>query len=125
MRSTAHQENEPFAGVMSELTNTEELGKRGELLFAGQVVLALLVLVPPFDLGNLSRLVGVVAFVGGLAITSAGGKSLGKNMSPLSVPRQDKGTLIKEGMYKCAAPALHTANALHGTRVASHHIIHM
>lgn len=87
---------------MSELTKTEELGQRGELLFAGQALLILLVLVPPVNLELLYRLLGLAGIVSGLAIAAAGGRSLGKNLTPLPAPRKEEGSLIKDGMYKCA-----------------------
>jgi hypothetical protein len=52
--------------------------------------------------------------VGGLAIIVAGSKSLGKNLTPLPVPRQEQGSLVKEGMFKCVTAVLlsHFLNAL-------------
>ena len=106
--ATTHQTAD-HAGVMDELTNTEELGNRGELLFAGQVAQILLVFVSPVDLGILSRLLGLVGAAGGLAICAAGAKSLGKNLTPLPAPRTGGGSLVKNGMYKCATLAINTA----------------
>jgi protein-S-isoprenylcysteine O-methyltransferase Ste14 len=86
--------------LVSQLTETGQLGKRGEALFVGQVVLMLLVLLPPVDLHVVTQLLGVGAISGGLAITVAGSKALGKNLAPLPVARASGGSLITDGMYK-------------------------
>lgn len=99
-------EFEPEA-LFKELTDTEQLGKRGELWFAGQLLLALCVFVPPVDLGWATRLLGLGSIGLGLAILIAGSNGLGASLTPLPAPRKN-GKLVTDGMFAYMRHPLYT-----------------
>lgn len=93
--------------LAKELTQTDNLGSRGELYVALQFMFIALILVPPFDLTPVSQVAGGFAVLIGSAIIVAGSNALGKNLTPLPVPR-DSATLTTDGMYKWMRHPLYT-----------------
>lgn len=82
--------------VTKEVLDTSELGSRGEIWFAGQVLLAVAVLFPPGFLRPLLEGAGWLAVAAGLGLVVAGQQALGANLTPFPKPRES-GTLSKEG----------------------------
>jgi len=93
--------------LVEELLDTTELGKRGELLFAGQVVLLLLLLFPPQQLDAIATLAGLALLSGGLGLVVWGSDSLGASLSPLPKPRTGS-TLVREGAFALVRHPLYT-----------------
>lgn len=110
-------EFEPEA-LIKELTDSEQLGKRGELWFVGQVALALAVFVPLVDLGWATRLLGLGSMGLGVAILIAGSNGLGASLTPLPVPRED-GKLVTDGMFAYMRHPLYTGIFLTAAGFAS------
>lgn len=105
-------------GLATELLQTDKLGARGEIYVALQFVFIALVIVSPVDLRPVSQIVGIVAVLMGLAIIVAGSNALGKNLTPLPVPR-DSATLTTDGMYKWMRHPLYTGLILAAGGVAA------
>ena len=87
------------------MLDTSELGSRGEIWFAGQVVLALAVLFPPGFLRPLLEGAGWIGVAAGLGLMVAGQQALGSNLTPLPKPRES-GTLSKEGEWSAGGGVL-------------------
>jgi protein-S-isoprenylcysteine O-methyltransferase Ste14 len=85
--------------VSKEVLDTSELGSRGEIWFAGQVILALAVLFPPGFLRPLLEGAGWLGVAAGLGLMVAGQQALGANLTPFPKPRES-GTLSKEGVLQ-------------------------
>lgn len=86
--------------VVSEITDTSELGQRGEVWFAAQVLsLGLVFLGPPAFLRPLVDVAGWAAIAAGVALLFAGQQALGTNLTPFPKPR-DSGTLVTEGAFE-------------------------
>lgn len=106
------------AAVAKELLQTDKIGSRGEIYVVAQFLFIALVVYPPVDLKTVSQVIGVGAVLTGLAITVAGSNSLGKNLTPLPVPR-DSATLTTDGMYKWMRHPLYTGLMLISVGIAA------
>lgn len=104
---TGSVQSHPLAGaqdmfaaeeLVSELTDTSALGKRGELYFAAQALAILLVVFPPFQLSGLFDFLGIFSLTAGLALCAVGLWTIGRNISPLPAPRS-KHALVTTGLY--------------------------
>lgn len=104
--------------VAKEMLQTDKIGSRGEIYVAAQFLFIVLVLLPPVDLKPVSQVIGVGAVLTGLAIIVAGSNALGKNLTPLPVPR-DNATLSTDGMYKWMRHPLYTGLMLASTGIAA------
>lgn len=85
--------------VIKEVVDAPDIGKRGEAYFAGQVVLALLIVFPPSFLRPLTDAAGWLGLAAGLGLVVWGQQSLGTNLSPLPKPRESS-SLVATGAFE-------------------------
>lgn len=104
--------------VAKELLQVDKIGSRGEAYVIAQVLLIALVVFPPVNLKPVSQVIGAGAVLAGLAIIVAGSNALGKNLTPLPVPR-DSATLSTDGMYKWMRHPLYTGLILISVGIAA------
>jgi len=104
--------------VAKELLQTDKIGSRGELYVVAQFLFIALVLFSPVNLKPVSQVIGAGAVLAGLAIIVAGANALGKNLTPLPVPR-DSATLSTDGMYKWMRHPLYTGLILTSVGIAA------
>lgn len=84
--------------LVEELRDSKEMGKRGEVYFALQSLLILLVIFPPKGLGDLITTIGFIGLLGGVGFIASAALSLGDNLSPLPKPREGS-ELVTDGLY--------------------------
>lgn len=84
--------------LLEELTQSKDKGQRGELYFALQSLLILLVVFPPKGLGDIVTTSGFIALLGGVGFIASAALSLGDNLSPLPKPREGS-QLVTDGLY--------------------------
>jgi len=85
--------------LVEELSDTSDFGNRGEIYFAIQSVLILLVVFPAKGLSDAITTLGFLCFLGGGCIIAAAVLSLGDSLSPLPKPRADA-SFVTDGMYE-------------------------
>lgn len=85
--------------MMEELTDTTDLGNRGEGYFVVQVILIVLVLFPPRAAQDALTTLGFVSFLGGAGFLTWAVTDLGDSLSPLPKPRSDA-QLVTDGAYE-------------------------
>lgn len=85
--------------LISELSSVEALTKGGAVWVLAQLVALACVIVPPFPVDGLVRVLGALASAGGLFVVVAGSNSLGASLSPLPAPRESN-KLVQTGMYQ-------------------------
>lgn len=96
----AEEEEDMFGSkeLIQELADGKSLGSRGELLFVAQFAVLAMIVVPPLTLKGLVDFVATVSITAGAVFILYGLVSLGRNLSPLPLPRK-KHSLVMEGIY--------------------------
>jgi len=94
----SHPLQESAKDLISELTDEQQFGKRGEVWFFAQVATFIFVLLPPFGLKGLVDLLATLLLTAGVVFIIYGLMSLGRYLSPLPAPRKVH-KLITTGMY--------------------------
>ena len=85
--------------MMGELSDTSELGERGEALFVIQAILIFLVVFPAKGLSDFVTTLGFFSFLGGAGIIAWSANDLGDSLSPLPKPRSNA-ELVRTGPYE-------------------------
>ena len=93
---------------MEELTDTSQLGERGEFLFVLQAVLMLLVAFPAKGLSDFITTLGFFSFLAGLGMIAWSASELGDSLSPLPKPRENA-ELVTDGPYKYVRHPMYSA----------------
>lgn len=84
--------------LWEEVSNTEQLGKRGEGFLLAQLAVVAFVAFPPEPLEGTVGVLGVFLAVTGAILIFLGQRDLGYNLTPLPVPREES-TLVTDGIY--------------------------
>lgn len=94
------EEEDPFGleELFKEVTEPEQLGKRGEIWVIAQFLSLIMILVPPLKLTGLIAALGWITLLSGVLSVSAGVIALGRSLSPLPYPRASA-TLVTKGIY--------------------------
>eukprot|EP00878_Enallax_costatus_P006117 GHUV01006413.1.p1 GENE.GHUV01006413.1~~GHUV01006413.1.p1 ORF type:complete len:239 (+),score=54.08 GHUV01006413.1:345-1061(+) len=86
-------------GLLEELKDETDLGKRGEGWTIAQLAAVPIILFPPFHLEKLATALGVLMVIGGLYAMFLGQQNLGKSLSPLPKPRKAS-KFVSNGIYE-------------------------
>lgn len=98
---------ERFQSLQYELSDTSQLGKRGEELVALQLGAVTLCIVQPGWVDRVVQASGVTCVLGGLGIIYLAQRDLGDMLSPLPSPREEQ-TLVDTGLYQYMRHPMYT-----------------
>mmetsp|Transcript_29670 Transcript_29670/g.54408 ORF Transcript_29670/g.54408 Transcript_29670/m.54408 type:complete len:254 (-) Transcript_29670:216-977(-) len=99
--------------LVDELKDSNERGKRGEGLLFAQLLVMLLILLPPLKIRGALELFGTLSITTGVVFTLYGLFSLSKNFTPLPEPRKNH-KLVVSGMYSYVRHPLYGGAILSG-----------
>jgi protein-S-isoprenylcysteine O-methyltransferase Ste14 len=85
--------------LVEELSDTSQLGERGEVYFVLQAVLLLLVVFPAKGISDFITTAGFFCFLGGIGMIAWSANELGDSLSPLPKPRSNA-ELCRSGPYE-------------------------
>jgi len=106
--------DDPFraADLMLELTETEDLGKRGESLFAAQLALCgIVVFGAPDVVDGVAAFLGVSSVIVGLGACVWGARTMGTSLTPLTTPRRGA-ALVTDGPFALVRHPLYSGLGL-------------
>ena len=109
-RGAKVQASEALQGRMQalarELSDTSQLGKRGEALTLAQISGVALCVAQPAWVDTAARVLGSVSIAAGLGIIALASNDLGDMLSPFPKPR--RGELIDSGLYRYIAHPMYS-----------------
>lgn len=84
--------------LMTELRDTNELGKRGEMLFLSKILAFTLIVFPPLNIRSLTFSAGCLIMLSGIGCAIYGTINLGRSVSPFLTPRKSS-ELVTNGIF--------------------------